>query len=56
VAALLLNVDIVAGNAARQWLAGHGCKPRIFMLFEKKHKWICKNERPQSGKMGICPL
>ena len=54
--ALLLNADIVAGNAARQWLAGDSGKPRIFMLFEKKYKWICNHGRPQRGKTGVCPL
>jgi len=29
VAAVLLNADIVAGNAARQWLAGDSGNPRI---------------------------
>jgi len=38
VAALLLSADIVAGNAARQGLAGDSGKPPIFMLCEKKHK------------------
>jgi len=38
VAALQLNADIVAGNAARQSLAGDSGKPRFFMLCEKKHK------------------
>ena len=36
VAALLLNADIVAGNAARQWLAGDSSKPRIFARCEKQ--------------------
>jgi len=31
VAALLLNAGIVAGNAARQWLAANSGKPLIFM-------------------------
>jgi len=53
VAALLLNADIVAGNAARQWLAGDSGKPRIFMLFEKKHNWIRGHGRPQGGVMGV---
>jgi len=55
VAALLLNADIVVGNAAREWLAGDSGKPRIFMLCEKKHKWICSHRRPQGGKNGRLP-
>ena len=56
VAALLLNADTVAGNAARQWLAGNSGKPaRIFMLCEKKHKWICNHGRPQTGKTDVSP-
>ena len=53
-AVLLLNTDIVAGNAARQWLAGDSGKPHIFMLCGKKHKWICNHGRLQRGKTGIC--
>jgi len=56
VAALLLNVDIVAGNAARQWPAGDCGKPHTFMLCEKKYKWICSRGHPQRGKSGDCPL
>jgi len=55
VAALLLNVDIVASNAARQWPAGDSGKPHIFVLCERKHKWICSHGRPQTGKTGVCP-
>jgi len=36
VAALLLNANIVAGNAARQWLAGDSSKPRICARCEKQ--------------------
>ena len=34
-AALLLNADIVAGNAARQWLAADSGKPRILILVKR---------------------
>jgi len=36
----LLNAHILAGNAARQWHAD-SCKPRTFVLCEKKHEWVC---------------
>jgi len=39
---ILLNAHILAVNAARQWHADSG-KPRIFILCEKKHEWICSN-------------
>jgi len=35
----LLNADILAGNAARQWHADSGKLP-IFILCEKKHEWV----------------
>jgi len=38
----LLNVDILASNAARQWHAASG-KPRTFVLCEKKHEWVYSN-------------
>jgi len=38
----LLNVHILAGNAARQWHADSG-KPRAFVLCEKKHAWVYSN-------------
>jgi len=38
----LLNVDILASNAARQWHADSG-KPRTFVLCEKKHEWVYSN-------------
>jgi len=39
---ILLNTDILAINAARQWYADSG-KPRTFILCEKKHEWVCSN-------------
>jgi len=38
----LLNADVLAGNAAKQWHADSG-KPRIFILCEKKHEWVYSN-------------
>jgi len=38
----LLNVHILADNAARQWHADRG-KPRTFILCEKEHEWVCSN-------------
>jgi len=38
----LLNADVLAGNAARQWHASSG-KPRTFILCEKKHEWVYSN-------------
>jgi len=38
----LLNVHILAGNAARQWHADSG-KPRTFILCEKNHEWVYSN-------------
>ena len=38
----LLNVHILAGNAARQWHTDSG-KPRAFLLCEKKHAWVYSN-------------
>ena len=35
----LLNVHILADNAARQWHADSG-KQRTFILCEKKHEWV----------------
>jgi len=46
VAAVLLNADIVAGNAARQRLAGDSGKPRILCCVK-----ISTNE---SVTMGVC--
>jgi len=50
---MLLNADIKAGNAARQWQASGCGKPCIFMLCEKK-QWIYNHGRPQGGKTGVC--
>jgi len=38
----LLNADVLAGNAARQWHADSG-KPRTFILCENKHEWVYSN-------------
>jgi len=35
----LLNADILASNAARQWHADSG-KPRTCILCKKKHEWV----------------
>jgi len=44
----------VAGNPARQWLAGDSVKPRIFMLCEKKHKSVAMGVRKE-GKRAFSP-
>jgi len=52
VAALLLNADVVVGDAARQWLSADSDKSRIFTLREKKHKWICSYvRRGENGRL-----
>jgi len=55
VAAVLLNADIVAGNAARQWLAGDSGKPRIsccvkISISESVTMCVCKE-----GKRAFAP-
>jgi len=42
------------------WFCREACgstaiERRLFMLCEKKHKWICNHGRQQRGKTGVCP-
>jgi len=54
----LLKVNIVAGNAARQWHADSG-KPRTFVLCEKKHEWVYSSASTSLKNpllVRVCPM
>jgi len=54
----LLNADVLASNAARQWHADSR-KPRTFILCEKKHEWVYSNASTSSKNplsVGVWPM